>query len=64
MSLENAEPAAETLCMDIAEPGRERGFGDGERMRSFAAADEDDDGTVEQGCCLTAKTKVLFIARR
>ena len=50
--------------MDMAEPGRESGLGDGERTRSFAAADEDDDGTVEQGCCLMAKTKVLFIARR
>ena len=33
-------------------------------MRSFAATGKDEDGTVEQGCCLMAKTKVLLIARR
>ena len=54
--------------MDMAEPGRERGLGDGARMRSLvavpAAADEDGWWSVEQGCCLMAKTKVLLMARR
>ena len=51
------DPEAEELVMDIAEFGRMKGTGD--VPPGFGDVTE-----AEDGCCRTAKTKVLFTASR
>ncbi len=51
------DPDAEDAVIDIADEGRINGIG--EVPPGFG-----EDGDSEEGCCRTAKTKVLLTARR